>query len=107
MISRPIEYNYQAAVRNQKLNLNNFINVETFLNSKRKPSQNSLNLFMLDQPEGCQTPKNQSFLINFNGCFDEHHRNNLVAVDEIWEKLKSNFWLILDDDEYVFNWFKQ
>ena len=94
-ISRPIEYIYHAVQpkNSQKLNLNNFLNVESFLNNKRKPSQNSINLFMLDQ-DGCTTPKNQSLLINFNGVFDEHHRNNFVVVDEIWEKLKSNDLLI-------------
>jgi hypothetical protein len=29
-------------------------------------------------------PKNQSFLINFNGIFEEHQKSKFV--DEIWEK---------------------
>jgi hypothetical protein len=79
-VTRPIEYNYNANRKDKP----NVVNIETFLGAKRHASQTSMkNLLMVDQ-DGC-TPKNQSFLINFNGIFDDHHRGNKF-VDEIWEK---------------------
>jgi hypothetical protein len=105
-ITRPIEYNYTSINKKEKV-INNVVNIESFLNAKRKPSQNSVTYRMVDQ-DGCLTPKaNQSFLINFNGIFDEQHKSSFIVVDEIWEKLKSKFILTLDEEEYVFNWFKQ
>jgi hypothetical protein len=96
-ITQPIEYTYIALKKERSI-----VNVETFLGAKRKSSQTSMKSYnrLYDQ-DGCMTPKaNQSFLINFNGIFDEQtpthqqitpqlKQSGFMVCEEIWEKLKS------------------
>jgi hypothetical protein len=79
-ISHPIEYNFQA----RDIIPSGTVNIETFLKAKRNPSQNSVISLRMYEQDGCATPRNQSFLINFNGIFDEVHRN--IAEEKVKSK---------------------